>query len=452
MSQPTNYTPTTDFSQQEAINASGRSTVNTAALDLEFANIETTLDQTLSNLALLQRDDGRLKDVIVDVYTLAPDVLNLMGGFNLRGLWATATAYALNDICSNGAYTYLCKTAHTSGGAFDAQYWIQFGFTSGADAAAAAAAAQNSASNAATSATAAANSASAASTSATNAEASATTAATNASNAVSSASSAATSATNASNSASTAQTAAANLPNAPAAGGDKFLKTNAGGTAWEYQTAVQARASLGLGSAAILTAGTAANNVVQLTAAAKLPAVDASLLTGVVVPDASITPAKQAQPFTAGTVVAASGTSVDFTGVPSWAKRVTVVLSSLSASGTSVFMLRAGTSGGVVATGYTGGAALISTSDNTTRGTAYTTGFGLHAIAPAAANAYSGAIFLTKISGNTWVCSGGISGDAGGFNATNGAIALGAALDRVRITTANGTDTFDAGSINIMWE
>lgn len=98
MSQPPNYTPTTDFSQQEAINASGRSTVNTAALDTEFANIETTLDQTLSNLALLQRDDGRLKDVIVDVYTLAPDVLNLMGGFNLRGLWATTTDLSLIHI------------------------------------------------------------------------------------------------------------------------------------------------------------------------------------------------------------------------------------------------------------------------------------------------------------------------------------------------------------------
>ena len=108
MTQPTNYTPTTDFSQQESINASGRSTVNTSALDAEFANIETTLDQTVSNLSLIQRDDGRLKDVSVEIHTISPEVLNLIGGgYALRGLWAAATAYAVNDLCSNGAYTYV---------------------------------------------------------------------------------------------------------------------------------------------------------------------------------------------------------------------------------------------------------------------------------------------------------------------------------------------------------
>lgn len=270
MSQPTDYTPTTDFSQQEAINASGRSTVNTAALDLEFANIETTLDQTLSNLALLQRDDGRLKDVIVDVYTLAPDVLNLMGGFNLRGLWATATAYALNDICSNGAYTYLCKTAHTSGGAFDASKWIQFGFTSGTDAAQAAAAAQVSASAAAGSASSASTSAANAATSATNAAASATSSSANASAATAKASEAQSSATSAANSAAAAAASASaiSLPLSVASGGT-------GAT-----TASGARTNLGLGTAATLNVGTAANNVVQLDTSAKLPALDASQLTG----------------------------------------------------------------------------------------------------------------------------------------------------------------------------
>ena len=159
MSQPTQYTPTTDFSQQEANNASGRSTVNTAALDAEFANIETTVDDICDNLALIQRDDGKLKDLTVMLHTLSPEVLNLMGGFNLRGLWAAATAYSVNDIASNGDYTYFCVTAHTSGGSFDSQYWIQFGFTGGADAAQAAANAQasaNSASNSASTASTAA--------------------------------------------------------------------------------------------------------------------------------------------------------------------------------------------------------------------------------------------------------------------------------------------------------
>lgn len=190
MPQPTPYTPTTDFSQQEANNAAGRSTVNTAALDAEFAAIETTLDQTCANLQLIQRDDGRLGDVTVEVRCLSPDTLNLMGGFKLTGLWTASTDYAVNDICSNAEYTYVCNAAHTSGLTFDSSYWVQFGFTSGADAAQAAAEAQASAIAAASSETnansyknSAASSAASASSSASSASASAATATTQASNA-----------------------------------------------------------------------------------------------------------------------------------------------------------------------------------------------------------------------------------------------------------------------------
>lgn len=211
MPQPTPYTPTTDFSQQEANNVSGRSTVSTAALDAEFANIDVTLDQVLVALALIQRDDGRLKDLSVEVHTLSPDVLNLMGGFNLRGLWAPSTAYAAKDIASNGAYTYVCKTPHTSGGSFDGQYWTQFGFTSGADAAQAAAAAQNSATNAANSAASAASNAALISGSVATATAAQSAASTSATNAAASASAASASATNAANSASASAASAASV-------------------------------------------------------------------------------------------------------------------------------------------------------------------------------------------------------------------------------------------------
>jgi hypothetical protein len=210
MSQPNPYTPTTDFSQQEAINASGRSTVNTAALDTEFANIQTTVNATIDNLALIQRDDGRLGDLTVGVSTLTKEVLNLMGGFNLRGLWAPDTDYAVNDICSSGEYTYCCTVAHTSGVVIDLAKWIQFGFTSGEDAAQAAAAAQVSASAAASSSTSAANSASAATISATQAANSASAATISATQAANSASAATISATQAANSA--AQAASSAIP------------------------------------------------------------------------------------------------------------------------------------------------------------------------------------------------------------------------------------------------
>ena len=245
MSQPTPYTPTTDFSQQEANNASGRSTVNTAALDAEFANIDTTLDQTLANLQLIQRDDGKLADLVTQLHTLSPEVLNLMGGFRITGLWVASTDYAIDDIATYDIYTYVCQSAHTSGLTFDGQYWKQFGFSGGGDATQAAAEAQASANAAASSASSASTSASTASGRAATATTQAGLASAGAIAADASADAAAISETNAVNAASSAATSAANLPNATTAGANKFIQTNGTGTAWEYKTASQARASLG---------------------------------------------------------------------------------------------------------------------------------------------------------------------------------------------------------------
>jgi hypothetical protein len=204
MPQPPGYTPTTDFSQQEALNASGRSTVNTAALDAELANIETTLDATLGNLAQIQRDDGALKDTIVRVHTLSADVLGLMGGFKLRGAWQTATAYAVNDVVEESDYQYVCHVAHTSGGSFSGANWTKFGFINAGDAASYAASAEASkdaaalsASNAAASALSASGSASTATSAANSASSAQSTASSAASNAGISANAAAQSANSA---------------------------------------------------------------------------------------------------------------------------------------------------------------------------------------------------------------------------------------------------------------
>jgi hypothetical protein len=165
---------------------------------------------------------------------------------------------------------------------------------------------------------------------------------------------------------------------------------------------------------------------------------------------AKITPAKLLQPFTSGTAVAStSGTAIDFTGIPSWVKRVTVMFNDVSLSGSSAFLLQAGTSGGIVATGYSGGGmryggASISAASFTT---------GVSPNNTTAGAAYSGQAVWTLVSGNIWVCSlnfGASGGESGCIS--GGSIDLSATLDRVRITTVNGTDTFDAGSINIMYE
>ena len=122
---PTNYEQINDYSDELG-------TTHGLHLDEDFTAVASSITSVTESLALVQRGDGRLQDVSVEIHTLSQDVLNLLGGFNRRGLWATATAYAVNDIVSEGKYTYACKTAHTSGGAFDDTYWNQFGFTDGA--------------------------------------------------------------------------------------------------------------------------------------------------------------------------------------------------------------------------------------------------------------------------------------------------------------------------------
>jgi len=114
--QPTPYTPTTDFSEQEAINASGRSTVGTAAVDAEFANLQTTISQILANLAIIQRDDTTINDNAVHPHAFASDSLLLMAGSWMpKGAWITATAYEIGDVVTDSGKTCVCSVAHTSG-------------------------------------------------------------------------------------------------------------------------------------------------------------------------------------------------------------------------------------------------------------------------------------------------------------------------------------------------
>lgn len=155
-----------------------------------------------------------------------------------------------------------------------------------------------------------------------------------------------------------------------------------------------------------------------------------------------------------GTAVAStSGTSIDFTSIPSWVKRITVMLSGVSTNGSSVVQVQLGDSGGVETTGYTAMVSNVQTTSNTTRGVTATTGFILQH-ASSAAEVIQGAVVLCLLGSNTWVCNGALYNSAGttAVNTPSGSKALSDTLDRIRITTVNGTDTFDAGSINIIYE
>lgn len=156
--------------------------------------------------------------------------------------------------------------------------------------------------------------------------------------------------------------------------------------------------------------------------------------------------------ITTGTSVAStSGTSIDFTGIPAGVKRITVMLNGVSTNGSSLLLAQIG-SGSVSTSGYLGNSGGASSTGNSVG--AITAGIGLEAGTVSAASIRYLILTLTNITGNSWVGSSvGAISQTTQYNVwACGSITLGGALDRVRITATNGTDTFDAGTINIMYE
>ena len=150
-----------------------------------------------------------------------------------------------------------------------------------------------------------------------------------------------------------------------------------------------------------------------------------------------------------------SGVSVGFTSIPSWVKRITMLLNGISTTGTSDIAVRIG-SGSYVTSGYVGSSAFVSQSSVAAGGAALTTAFTVSGII--AAGTSSGVITLYNITGNVWSYAATMTRN-GGTTAQNGVqttvyipLTLSGVLDQVQLLSSNGTDTFDAGSINILYE
>ena len=141
-----------------------------------------------------------------------------------------------------------------------------------------------------------------------------------------------------------------------------------------------------------------------------------------------------------GTVANATGTSIDFTGIPSWVKRITVMFNGVSTNGSSLILIQLG-SGSIQTTGYISSAG------------ASTSTIGLLQInAQTAADTYYGISQLGLMDTNKWVNSSIVKRQGSADSFGGGSKTLSGTLDRIRITTVSGTDTFDAGQINIMYE
>ena len=153
--------------------------------------------------------------------------------------------------------------------------------------------------------------------------------------------------------------------------------------------------------------------------------------------------------ITSGTAVATtSGTTVGFTSIPSWVKRISFIFNGVGASGSSVIMIQIG-SGSYTTSGYTamGG----SNATTTYNSTGFTTSYDSFST-----NRKYGIATLDLISSNTWV----FAFQGASINTSNattlhtgaGSLGLSGALDRIQVTTVNGTDTFTAGTVNIFYE
>jgi hypothetical protein len=151
-----------------------------------------------------------------------------------------------------------------------------------------------------------------------------------------------------------------------------------------------------------------------------------------------------------GTAVAStSGTSVDFTSIPSWVKRITVMFNGVSTSGTSNPLVQLG-AGSVTTSGYTSTGANLQ--NNISPQVASSTAGLLVGEISLAAALISGHMVITNVSGNIWTSSSYGRHSTDRCFTGGGVVTLSGVLDRVRITTINGTDTFDAGTINILFE
>ena len=138
-----------------------------------------------------------------------------------------------------------------------------------------------------------------------------------------------------------------------------------------------------------------------------------------------------------------SGTSVDITSLPATATEIEITFSGVSTSGTSQVLVQLGDSGGVETTGYT--AACGNNANGTMSVNTSTAGFPVGGVL--AADARVGRIKLVLTSSNTWVAEGTMLSNGTTVSTTVGTKQTSATLDRVRITTVGGSDTFDAGSL-----
>jgi hypothetical protein len=224
-----------------------------------------------------------------------------------------------------------------------------------------------------------------------------------------------------------------------------------------YQSAAGVTAMLAAGTAGnvLISNGTAAPSWSATTGTGSIVKADSPTFTGTVsaatVNGTTMQYGGVAMPrmVLATAVATTSGTSIDFTGLPSWVKKITVMLNGVSTAGAGTNLLIQIGAGSVATTGYVATAGTFAAGP-ATGVTPTTIGFNINVTT--VGEITSGTMTLCLSGSNIWISSHSVKTGTAALGIGGGNITLGGALDRVRLTTLNGTDTFDAGSVNILYE
>jgi len=155
------------------------------------------------------------------------------------------------------------------------------------------------------------------------------------------------------------------------------------------------------------------------------------------------------QKITLDTAKALSGSSSTFTGIPSWVNRITVSFIGVSTNGViNVYLQLGSTAGGIAATGYGGStSALVNAGAVSVVTPSNYAAIGAYGLASAS---FSGIAVISRISSTSWSIASTVGHYANNAISTGAyAVDIANVLDRIQLAT---TDTFDAGSWNILYE
>ena len=150
------------------------------------------------------------------------------------------------------------------------------------------------------------------------------------------------------------------------------------------------------------------------------------------------------------TFAATSGTSHQFAAPSTGIKEVILTLGDVAMSGSSELLVQLGDAGGNEATGYLCIVTRNAASSNPEN--ASTIGFQLSEVGSSSYD-YQGTVNLTPVAADKWVCNASLANTSSNYmtNHCHGFKDLTSELTTVTITTVNGSDTFVAGNINIVW-